>query len=154
MEDKQYHKCEKIGHFIVDCLDNKVSTNASHVCPADRMLEGGFVAKASSLKPRPSLLYLKAQINGMNISCLVDTWATHSFMSQKLARELCLPTRRAGKPINVRFTKGEPHETKEVALHVNMKSRALKFMESFTLCEMDLILGDTFFEAHTVHVRH
>ena len=74
------------------------------------MLEGGFVAKASSLKPRPSLLYLEAQINGKNVSCLVDTGATHSFMSPKLARELGLPTRRAGKPINVRFAKGEPHE--------------------------------------------
>ena len=133
-----------------------MSTKASHVCVADRMLEGGFVAKASSLKPRPSLLYLEAQINGKNVSCLVDTGATHSFMSPKLARELGLPTWRAGKPINVRFAKGEPHETKEVALHVNLKSGALEFVESFTLCEMDevdLILGNTFFEAHTVDVR-
>ena len=150
MKDKRCHKCGKIGHFIADC------PKASHVCAVDRMLEGGFVAKASSLKPRPSLLYLKAQINGKNVSCLVDTGATHSFMSPKLARELGLPTRRAGKPINVRFAKGEPHETKEVALHVNLKSGALEFVESFTLCEMDevdLILGDTFFEAHTVDVR-
>ena len=156
MKDKRCHKCGKIGHFIADCPDNKVSSKASHVCAVDRMLEGGFVAKASSLKPRPSLLYLEAQINGKNVSCLVDTGATHSFMSPKLARELGLPTRRAGKPINVRFAKGEPHETKEVALHVNLKSGALEFVESFTLCEMDevdLILGDTFFEAHTVDVR-
>ena len=121
------------------------------------MLEGGFVAKASSLKPRPSLLYLEAQINGKIVSCLVDTGATHSFMSPKLARKLGLPTRRAGKPINVQSAKEKPHETKEVALHVNLKSGALEFVESFTLCEMDevdLILGDTFFEAHTVDVRH
>ena len=58
-------------------------------------------------------------------------------MSPKLARELGLPTRRAGKPINVRFAKGESHETKEVALHVNLKSGALEFVESFTLCEID-----------------
>ena len=40
---------------------------------------------------------------------------------------------------------------------MNLKSGALEFVESFTLCEMDevdLILGDTFFEAHTVDVRH
>ena len=125
------------------------------------MLEGGFVAKASSLKPsslkpRPSLLYLEAQIKRKNVSCLVDTGATHSFMSPKLARELGLPMRRAGKPINMRFAKGEPYESKEVALHVNLKSEALEFVESFTLCEMDkvdLILGDTYFEAHIVDVR-
>ena len=77
-------------------------------------------------------------------------------MSPKLARELGLSTWRAGKPINERFAKGEPHKTKEVALHVNLKSGALEFVESFTLCEMDevdLILGNTFFEAHIVDVR-
>ena len=156
MKDKRCHKCGKIGHFVANCPDNKVSTETSHVCAADQMLEGGFVAKVSSLKLRPSLLYLEAQINGKNVSCLIDTGAIHSFMSPKLARELGLPMWRAGKPINVRFANGEPHETKEVALHVNLKSGALEFVESFTLCEMDevdLILGDTFFEAHTMDVR-
>ena len=85
-KDKRCHKCGKIGHFIVDCPDNKVSTKASHICVADQMLKGGVVAKASSLKPRPSHLYLEAQINGKNVSCLVDTRATHSFMSPKLVR--------------------------------------------------------------------
>ena len=157
MKDKRCHKCDKIGHFVADCPDNKVSTKASHVCTVDQMLEGGFIAKASSLKPRPSLLYLEAQINGKNVSCLVDTGTMHSFMSPKLARELGLPIWRAGKPIKVWFTKGKPHETKEVALHVNLKNGALEFVESFTLCEMDevdLILGNTFFEAHTLDVRH
>jgi predicted aspartyl protease len=65
------------------------------------MLEGGFVANASSLKPRPSLLYLKAKINGQNVSCLVDTGATHSFMNSRLTKDLGLPTGRAGKSINV-----------------------------------------------------
>ena len=155
IKNKRCHKCGKIGHFIADCPDNKVSTKASYVCAIDRMLEGGFVAKASSLKPKPSLLYQKAQINGKNVSCLVDTGATHSFMSPKLARELGLPTQRMGKPINVRFAKDKPYEIKEVALHVNLKRGALEFVESFTLCEMDevdFILGNTFFEAHTVDV--
>jgi hypothetical protein len=56
----------------------------------------------------------------------------------------------------VRFAKGEPHETKEVALNVNLKCRTLEFKENFTFCEIDevdLILGDTFFETHTVDVR-
>ena len=63
---------------------------------------------------------------------------------------------RVGKFINVWFAKGEPHETKKVVLHVNLKIGALEFVESFTLCEMDevdLILEDTFFEVHTVDVK-
>jgi hypothetical protein len=38
------------------------------------------VAKASSLRPRPSLLYLEAQMTSRNVSW-VDKEATHSFMS-------------------------------------------------------------------------
>ena len=59
--------------------------------------------------------------------------------------------------MNVRFAKGKPHETKEVALHVILKFKTLEFVESFTLCEMNdvnLILRDFVFEIHTVDVRH
>ena len=150
------HGCGQIGHFIAECPNKKVSVQDNLAGRANQMLEGGFVAKASSLKPRPSLLFLEAQIKGRDISCLIDTGATHSFMSPKLARELGLPAQKASKPINVRFAKGEPHQTKEVALDVTMTSGMVEFVESFTLCEMDevdLILGDTFFEAHSVDVR-
>jgi hypothetical protein len=51
------------------------------------MLDGGLVAKASSLKPRPSLLYLEAPMIGRNVSW-VDKEAMHSFMSLKLTRNL------------------------------------------------------------------
>jgi hypothetical protein len=77
-------------------------------------------------------------------------------MSPELVKELGLPTGKTGKPINVRFAKGEPHEAKEVALNVNLKCGMFEFKENFTLCEIDevdLILGDTFFETHTVDVR-
>ena len=119
VKDKRCDKCGKFGHYQAVCPDNKVSVKANRGCTADQMLEDCFVAKASSLKPKPSLLYLEAKINGQNVSCLVYTGATHTFMSPKLAKELGLPTGRAGKPINMRSAKGEPHETKEVELNVN-----------------------------------
>ena len=53
------------------------------------MLDGGLVAKASSLKPRPSLLYLEAQMSGRNVSW-VDKEAMHSFMRLNLTRKLGL----------------------------------------------------------------
>ena len=138
-----------MGQFIVDCSNNKVNTKACHVCPIDQMLEGDIVAKASSPKPMPNLLYFEAQINRKNVSSLVDTRATHSFMSLKLAKELGLPLQRASKPIKVWFVKDKLYEMKEVTLHVTLESRTLAFVESFILCEMDevdLILVDTFFK--------
>ena len=54
------------------------------------MLDDGVVAKPSSLKPRPSLLYLDAKkMNGRNVSW-VDKEAMHSFISLKLTRNLGL----------------------------------------------------------------
>jgi hypothetical protein len=42
-----------------------------------------------------------------------------------------------------------------VAIHVTLKCRMLEFKENFILCNIDeinLILDDTFFEAHTMDV--
>ena len=64
-------------------------TKSNHVVAEDQMLDGGFVAKASSLKPMPILLYILAQINGGIVSW-VDNEARHSFTSHKVTRELGL----------------------------------------------------------------
>jgi hypothetical protein len=69
----------------------------NHVVVVNWMLDVGFVAKASSLTPMPSLLYLEAQISTRNISW-VDKEAMHSFVSLKLTRNLqgCLLCRDGG----------------------------------------------------------
>lgn len=124
---------------------NKINVKTNRVCATNQVLEGGFVAKASSLKSRPNHLYINAKINGQNVSCLVDTMAMHYFMSPKLAKELGLPMRRAGMSINMRFAKDKPHKTKEMALNVNLKCGMFRFTESFTLNkldEVDLIFGE------------
>lgn len=112
--------------------------------------------KASSLKPRPCFWYFEARINGRNVLCLVDLGARYYFLSPKLTMKLGLPTRKADKQIIVQFTSNEMHETKEVALYVTLKFGTLKFLEGFTLYEMDvmdLIWEKTFFKTFTVIVR-
>lgn len=109
-----------------------------------------------ALWPMPSFLYLEAQINGRNVSYFLDTWTTNSFIGQKFARELDLPTRRVDESINMRFAKGEEHETKELALYVTLRCGTWEYVERFRLCKMDkvdLILEDTFFETYTVYAR-
>ena len=64
-------------------------TKPKHIVAVDRMLDGGFVAKASSLEPRPSHLYLEAQMNGRYVSW-GDKEATNSLISLKLTRGLGL----------------------------------------------------------------
>ena len=156
MKDKRCHKCGKFGHFQVACLVNKVSVKTKHGCAAEQILEGGFVAKANNLKPKPRFLYLEAEINGRNVSCLVGTRTMHSFISLKLVEELGSPTCRECKSINVRFAKGELHESKDVTLNVNFKCGMFEFEKNFTFCKMDEVefnLEDTFFKTHTMDVR-
>lgn len=81
----------------------------------------------------------------------------HYFVKPELVKELGLPTRKVGKPIIMRFVKGRPYETKDLALNVNLNCTTFEFKESFTHCEVnmvDLILEDVFFEIDTVDVRH
>ena len=69
------------------------------------MLDGGLVAKASSLKPRPSFLYLEAQMSGRNVSW-VDKEATHSFKSLNLTRKLGLAGAQSGQAHQYAVWKG------------------------------------------------
>ena len=69
------------------------------------------MTKASRLRPKQTISYLEVQINDRNVSW-VDKEATHFFLSPKLIMCWGLPTRRASKPINVRFAKGEPYKIK------------------------------------------
>jgi hypothetical protein len=115
------------------------------------MLQGDFVAIASSLKTRLSPLYLEAQINGQNIPCLVHTKVT-SFVSSMFIYELDLLRHRADKPIKIRFAKDKPYVINKVALHMILKCGTFKFLECFTLCvmdEVDLNLSNIFFETHS-----
>ena len=64
-------------------------TKPKHIVAVDRMLDGGFVAKASSLEPRPSHLYLEAQMNGRYVSW-GDKEAIDSLISLRLTRGLGL----------------------------------------------------------------
>ena len=57
----------------------------------------------------------------------VDKEAMHSFMSSKLQKTWGLLTRKAGKPINMRFTKGKLHKLKKVALDFTLQSGKLEF---------------------------
>jgi hypothetical protein len=66
----------KRGHKVLESLSLKML-----------VVEGGFEAKLSLINPSSKrLVYLKAQVNGTNVSMLVDTGAMNSFMTPQCAR--------------------------------------------------------------------
>ena len=119
------------------------------------MLGGGFVAKASLRigcgNPGLGLMFLQGQINDQHVFMLVDTGASHSFMSPQMVKSLGLFSMRVDNPIKVRFAKGEPQVAGQVVGNVSIECEMWKGEESFTICEMDdidVVLGLTFLEGY------
>ena len=86
------------------------------------MLGGGFVAKASLRigcgNHGSGLMFLQGRINDQHVSMLVDTGASHSFMSTQMVKSLGLFPMRVDNPIQVRFAKGEPQVARRVVGNV------------------------------------
>ena len=93
-------------------------TKTNRVVATDRMLDGSFVTKASSLKPRPSILYLEAQMYGRNVSW-VDKVTTY-FLSPNLQCVGACQRIEWARPSILRFAKGEPHEIKVMVMPLTL----------------------------------
>ena len=87
-------------------------TKAYHVVGMDRMLDGGFVAKVSSRKPRPNQLTTFLRCGWPIKNAFFLSWSSQESWD--------LLTHRAGKPINVQFANRKPHKTNKMALHVTL----------------------------------
>ena len=145
--------CGEKGHMKKDCPKVvSASTPSERLKP---LLGGGFVAKASLRIgcgiPGSGLMFLQCRINDQYVFMLVDTGASHSFMSPQMVKLLGLFSMRVDNPIEVRFTKGEPQVAGRVVGNVPIECGMWKGEESFTICEMDdidVVLGLTFLEAY------
>ena len=145
--------CAEKGHMKKDCPKVvSASTPSERLKP---LLGGGFVAKASLRigcgNPGSGLMFLQGPINDQHVSMLVDTGASHSFMSPQMVKSLGLVPMRVDNPIKVRFAKGKPQVVGRVVGNVPIECGTWKGEESFTICEMDdidVILGLTFLEAY------
>lgn len=99
-----------------------------------------------ALRKGSQLLFVDGIISGTNVSLLVDTGASHSFITPATARKLGLPTSDVGASIEVRSAKGEPQLATRLAFDVPLQLGSWEGRENFTICEIDevdLILGMT-----------
>jgi hypothetical protein len=98
---------------------------------------------------------LKSKYKGTNISLLVDSGATNSFVSERCAKRLELELSPTAEPIKVGFAQGSTQAT-QVAKGVKFKSGAQSFEEDFTMCslgEVDFVLGNTFLHFYGTEIR-
>lgn len=69
--------------------------------------DDGFEAKLFFINPtKKALFYLKSQINGTNVSMLIDTRVTKSFRTPTHTKRLKIGMENKALPVKVNFTQG------------------------------------------------
>ena len=66
-------------------------------------MEGGFEAKLNMMSHQNGLVYLQGKLKNTNISLLLDTGATNSFVSASYVRRLGLEVKTTKEPVKVMF---------------------------------------------------
>ena len=118
--------------------------------------EGGFDATLSLVSPtKKGLVYLKGQVNGTNVSRLIDTGASNSFMTPRCTERLKVEVTDTALPVKIYFAQGS-YQAAQVAKGVRFKAGGVKFDEDFTICGqecVDVVLGNTFLHYYGLGVR-
>jgi hypothetical protein len=99
---------------------------------------------------------LKGKIAKWDVLCLLDTWASHNFITRESAERMELHLEELKAPIEVHFADGVPHPTtlqaKEVPLQFPSWRGKVDLLVS-TLGGMDCILGMEFITQNTVLIE-
>lgn len=135
----------KRGHRVLESLNRRLL-----------IAEGGFEATLSIASAnKKGLIYLKSQVSGTNVSMLIDTGASNSFMTAECAARLKLEVATTSLPVRINFAQGSCLAG-QVARSVKFKAGDAKFEEDFTICNLegvDVVLGNTFLHYYGVEVR-
>jgi len=92
--------CNKMGHYSKDCPKSKAGNGGSKVITFDANL-----AQAECNR----FISLKAKIAKWNVLCLLDTWASHNFITRESAERMEPHLEELKAPIEVHFADGVPH---------------------------------------------
>jgi hypothetical protein len=139
--------CNEMGHYSKDCPKFKARHGGSKVIALNANLAQGECNR---------LIFLKGKIAKRDVLCLLDTGASHNFITRENAErmELCLEELKA--PIEVHFMDGVPHPTmfqvKGVPLQLGNWKGKVDLLVS-TLGGMDCILGMEFITQNNVLIE-
>ena len=118
--------------------------------------ECGFEATLSLVSPtKKDLVYLKGQVNGTNVSRLIDRGASNSFMTPRCTERLKVEVTDTALPVKINFAQGSC-QAAQIAKGVRFKAGGVKFDEDFTICGLeyvDVVLGNTFLHYYGLGIR-
>jgi hypothetical protein len=137
----------EVGHYSKDCPKSKSGVGSSKVLALNATL---------AQKGCNRLIFLKGKISKRDILCLLDTGASHNFITQESAVRMELHLEELKAPIEVHFADGVPHPTtlqaKEVPLQLGNWKGKVDLLVS-TLGGMDCVLGMEFITQNNVLIE-
>jgi hypothetical protein len=92
--------CNEMGHYSKDCPKPKPGNESSKVITLTANLAQGECNR---------LIFLKGKVSKRDMLCLLDTWASHNFITQESAKKMELQLEKLKAPIEVHFADGVPH---------------------------------------------
>ncbi len=139
--------CNEVGHYSRDYPKSKSGSGSSKV----------LALNANLAQPECNrLIFLKGKIAKRDVLCLLDTGASHNFITQESAERMELHLEELKAPIEVHFADGVPHPTtlraKEVPLQLGNWRGKVNLLVS-TLGGMDCILGMEFITQNNVLIE-
>jgi hypothetical protein len=139
--------CNEVGHYSKDCPKSKLGSGSSKV----------FALNATIAHPKCNrLIFLKGKIAKRDILCLLDTGASHNFITRESTERMEFHLEELKAPIEVHFADGVPHpttlQTKGVPLQLGNWRRKVDLLVS-TLGGMDCILGMEFITQNNVLIK-
>jgi len=94
--------CNKVGHYSRDYPKSKSGSGSSKV----------LALNVNLAQPECNrLIFLKGKIAKRDVLCLLDTGASHNFITQESAERMELHLEELKAPIEVHFADGVPHPT-------------------------------------------
>jgi hypothetical protein len=139
--------CNEMGHYSKDCPKSKMGSGSSKVI--------AFNANLAQTECN-RLIFLKGKIAKRDVLCILDTGASHNFITRESAERMELHLEELKAPTKVHFANGVPHpitlQAKEVLLQLgNWRGKVDLFVS--TLGGMDCILGMEFITQNNVLIE-
>jgi len=94
--------CNKVGHYSKDYPKSKMGNGGSKV----------IALNANVAQPECNrLIFLKGKVAKRDVLCLLDTGASHNFITRESVERMELHLEEFKAPIKVHFADGVPHPT-------------------------------------------
>jgi hypothetical protein len=139
--------CNEMRHYSKDCPKSKAGDGGSKVIALNANLAQGECNQ---------FIFLKGKIAKRDVLCLLDTGASHNFITRESAERMELRLEKLKAPIEVHFADGVPHPTtsqvKGIPLQLGNWRGKVDLLVS-TLGGMDCILGMEFITQNNVLIE-